>query len=150
MNALPNPLDDPQFYQGVPLRRLIAFVIDLVIVAVLMVLVMVLGAVLGLFTAGLATLIGFVLFFFTGFLYRYMLISQRSATLGMQAVGIELRDRAGQRLDAPTTLVHTAGFYVSMMFPLLMIVGWAVMIATPHRRLMHDLLPGTVAINKPL
>lgn len=148
--SLPDPVADPQFYDGVPLRRAVAFLIDLVIVASLMALVLVSGVILGFFSAGLGFVVAVMLFFVTGFGYRYLLISQRSATLGMIAAGIELRDRLGEKLDAPTTLVHTAGFYVTMMFPLLLVIGWLLMLGSPHRRLAHDILPGTTAINRPL
>ncbi|MEM7506350.1 MAG: RDD family protein [Pseudomonadota bacterium] len=148
--SLPDPAADRQFYDGVPLRRLVAFVIDMIVIVALMALVALSGVILGFFTAGLGFVLAILLFFATGFAYRFILISQRSATLGMMALGIELRDRTGEKLDAPTSLVHTAGFYVTLMFPFLMVIGWLLMLTSPYRRLGHDILPGTTAINRPL
>ncbi|MBY8975175.1 RDD family protein [Rhodobacteraceae bacterium NNCM2] len=148
--SLPDPHHDPQFYEGVPARRFVAFVIDSIIIAVLMGLILVAAMIVGFLTLGLGWIVGLGLFFVTGFLYRVFFLSQNSATLGMGFVGIEIRDRTGEPLDPPTALVHTAGYYITTMFPLLLVGGWALMFASPHRRLLHDWLPGTAAINRPL
>lgn len=148
--GLPDPIASPQFYSSISFRRAAAGVIDIVLIFFLMVAVMVLSALLGLFTAGLASIIGLVLFLFTGFLYRFLFLKERSATPGMMALGIEIRDRLGNRLDTPTSLVHTAGFYVSLFFPPILIGGWIYQAINPFHRLAHDILPGTAAINRPV
>lgn len=148
--GLPDPHYDRQFYAGVPARRFFAFLIDGLIVAGLSLLMLLTGALVGLLTAGLGTVIGIVLFVLSGFAYRYLMVAHRSATLGMMATGIELRTRQGERLDRMTALIHTAGFYLSFTVPVLMVIGWILMATSPHRRLIHDLLPGTTAINRPV
>ena len=148
--SLPDPVHDRQFYDGVPLRRLVAFFLDLIVVAGLMMTVIVGGALVGLVTAGVGFLFAVVLFFISGFAYRYLMLARRSATLGMLAAGIELRDRSGQTLDPATALVHTAGFFITFSIPPVLLLGWVLMTASPYRRLMHDHLPGTAAINRPV
>ena len=148
--SLPDPEHDAQFYDGVPMRRFIACLIDMAAIAVLMAFILSLGMLVGLLTAGLGLILAIGLFFVAGFLYRFLLLARRSATLGRMAMGIVIRDRAGDPVDQATALVHTAGFYVSMLFPALLFGGWLLMLGSPHRRLMHDYLPGTTAINRPI
>ncbi|MEM7671374.1 MAG: RDD family protein, partial [Pseudomonadota bacterium] len=99
---------------------------------------------------GLGLVVAIGLFFCAGFLYRFLMLANRSATLGMAATGIVIRDRDGAPVTAATALVHTAGFFITLLFPALMVGGWLLMLGSPHRRLMHDYLPGTTAINRPL
>ena len=148
--ALPDPDRDPQFYEGIALRRFTAGVIDTVIILTLMGGVLAVGLLLGLFTFGLALILAIALFFVTGFLYRFVLVAKRSATLGMTFTGIELRGRDGAPLDQATALTHTASYYITLMVPALLFGGWVLMGTIPHRRLMHDFLLGTTAINRPL
>ena len=151
--TVPSPYEDEQFYAGVPARRLVAFLIDLVIAAVLMTLIVVVGAIVGFFTFGLGWLVAALLFVSADFLYRWLTISAGSATWGMAISGIELRDRRGERLDPGQAFVHTAAFYVVGIGGLIavpIILNLLVMFLSPHRRLIHDFLLGTVAINRPV
>lgn len=148
--SLPDPDRDPQFYQDVPMRRFIAFLIDSVIITILMGLVLVVSMIVGILTFGIGWLMGMAFFVATGFLYRLLLMANNSATLGMSAMGIEIRDRSGEPLEMPTAVVHTVGFYITLLFPALMVGGWLIMLMSPHKRLLHDWLPGTAAINRPL
>ncbi|MEM8793092.1 MAG: RDD family protein [Pseudomonadota bacterium] len=148
--SLPDPERDPQFYEGVPLRRFTAGLIDSVLILGLMGIVLALGLIVGALTLGLGLVIAFGLFFVTGFLYRFIMVSRFSATVGMAFTGIVLRDRQGDQLDSATALTHTAGYYVTLFIPALLLGGWVLMGTIPHRRLMHDLPLGTTAINRPL
>ncbi|MEM7238506.1 MAG: RDD family protein [Pseudomonadota bacterium] len=148
--SLPDPDHDPQFYDGVPLRRAVACLIDFVVIAILMIVILLVGTLIGFLTFGLGLVVAIGLFFCAGFLYRFLMLASRSATLGMAATGIVLRDRDGAPVTRATALVHTAGFFITLLFPALMFGGWLLMLGSPHRRLMHDYLPGTTAINRPL
>ncbi len=147
--TVPHPYDDAQFYDGVPLRRLVAFVIDVIVATVLMGAIAIIGFIAGFLTLGLGWVVAFLLFISADFLYRWVTISGSSATWGMAACGIELRDRLGQRLDAGQALVHTAAYYVSVALGIPILLNLLVMIISPHRRLIHDFLLGTVMINRP-
>ena len=151
--TIPSPYEDEQFYAGVPARRFVAFLIDLVIAALLMTLIVVVGAVVGFLTFGVGWLIAALLFVAADFLYRWLTISTGSATWGMTLAGIELRDRRGERLDVGQAFVHTAAFYavgVGGLIAIPIILNLLVMFLSPHRRLIHDFLLGTVAINRPV
>ena len=144
--TIPDPHTDPQFYEGVPLRRLVAFVIDTVAILLLWLIgVFVLAAV----TLGLGAFLAPLLFFATGFAYRWLTLSQRSATPGMMLTGIEIRDARGEPLDQTTAFMHTLIYAVTLLFLPLAIIGWILMASSPYRRMMHDTMTGAVAINRP-
>ncbi len=144
---LPHPEYDAQFYEGVPVKRLVAWLIDFVAI---MLATVVSTLAIGLLTLGL----GFALFpailFLVTFLYRWLTISGASATPGMMLMGIELRSSDGHRLTPMIAAFHTGIF----MFLMATLVGWiatAVSIwVTRYNQGLPDLLLGTTAINRPL
>ncbi len=147
--GVPDPEIDGQFYAGVPMRRLIAFIIDFLVILVLSFVVLVIAAIVITATGGIAGPFMFLSFTFAGFIYRWVMLFQRSATLGMILTGIEIRDAEGHRMSQGTAFLHTAGYYVTFFFLPLAVIGWILMATSPHRRLMHDVFMGTVAINRP-
>ncbi len=147
--SVPDPRRDPQFYEGVPVRRLVAFGIDLIIILFLLLAVFVVGAVFTLGSLGLAGPLFMLVFSATGFLYRWVMLWQRSATLGMILTGIEVRDGQGDRMTQLTAFIHTAGFYATFFFLPLLFIGWFLMFTSPYRRAMHDLILSSVVINRP-
>lgn len=147
--GLPSPYEDAQFYEGVAVRRLVAFVIDVVISTLLMVMIAVVGLIAGFLTFGLGWLVAIPLFLAADFLYRWITISSDSATWGMAVCGIELRDQRGERLDAGQALVHTGAYYGLAALGIPIVLNLLVMFVSPHRRLLHDFLLGTAMINRP-
>lgn len=140
--ALPDPLTEPQFYDGVLFKRSVAWVVDVAIITALTV------------VAGIATLtIGFFLwpifFIVIGTLYRVSTLANRSATLGMRLMGIELRGHDGNRFDTTASVLHVLGYYGSMMFVLPMLASIAAMFVTDRRQSLTDLVLGSAAINRP-
>lgn len=147
--TIPSPYEDAQFYDGVPVRRLIAFLIDSVVTVLLMTVIVVVGFVVGLLTFGLGWVVAALLFVSADFLYRWLTITSSSATWGMAACGIELRDMRGERLDAGQALFHTGAYYLSVALAIPLLLNLLIMFISPHRRLIHDFLLGTVMINRP-
>lgn len=147
--GLPDPVRDPQFYDGVPLRRLVAFVIDTLVIVLLMATIALVGAVVGFATFGLGWVLIVPAFMVAGFVYRFTMLRERSATLGMIAAGIELRGPSGARFDTGLAAVHTLGFYATLYLPVLMLAGIVLMAFNPRRQLLHDLPLGTAMINRP-
>lgn len=140
--GLPDPALRPDFYETVPLKRLLAFGAD-------MVLIVLIALVFVPFTAFVA------LFFFpalvagVNFVYRWVTIARASATPGMRLMAIELRDGRGQRLDAGTAFLHTLIFTASFAFLLPALVSIGLMLTGPRKQGLHDLALGTAAINRP-
>ncbi len=147
--GVPDPEHDGQFYAGVPLRRLVAFAIDTVVILAVWFVAVFVGFLFTILTAGAGTPIAFILFIGSGFFYRWLMLRSRSATVGMMVMGIEVRDHEGEQMTDATAALHTAGYYVTLMFPPLMLVGWILMATSPHRRTMHDTFMGAVVINRP-
>ena len=144
--ALPDPVADAAFYDGVPLRRLLAFLIDAALIFGLAVIVI---GVLTILTLGLALPLAGLLSLLIAFGYRWVTLAAHSATLGMAFLGIELRNRAGGRLTSGEAAVHT-GLFLMLMASIL---GWIAtvlaILATERGQGIPDLLLGTVAINRP-
>ncbi|MEM9778902.1 MAG: RDD family protein [Pseudomonadota bacterium] len=144
---LPHPQYDSQFYEGVPSKRFVAWLIDTFAISVISGVV---TFVLGVLTLGL----GFVFFpailFLVSFGYRWLTISGMSATPGMHVMGIEFRTRDGNRLEPVTAAVHT-GLY---LFLVASVIGWVATIisilGTQYNQGLPDLILGTTAINRPV
>ena len=146
-----DPVANPELFDGVLTRRVVAFAIDFVVIAIPPILVSLLIFVFGLLTLGL----GWALFFFVTpgwviwalFYYGLTLGSPASATLGMRAMGIEMRTWYGGPLYFVLGAVHAVVFWVSVsvLTPFILIVG----LFNGRGRLLHDMLVGTVLINNP-
>jgi hypothetical protein len=87
-SALPDPDYDHAFYDGVPAKRLFAWMVDVVIVTFITFL-------LGLLTLSVLWWIWPLTFIATNFLYRAGTIAAGSATLGMRLMNLELRGATG-------------------------------------------------------
>lgn len=145
--GLPDPERDPQFYEGVALRRFLAWIVDAILVALLTLLVLFVLAVPSL---GLIFFIAFAVWAGTDFLYRVVSLSRGSATPGMRFMGLELRDRRGDRLDLGTAIAHVILFYLCMAFMLVQIVSVAFMLGSADGRGLPDMALGTAMINRPI
>jgi uncharacterized RDD family membrane protein YckC len=147
-----DPFANPELFRGVLARRFIAFVIDVVII----VLPAALAAVF-IFFLGLVTfLLGWALFWL---LYPGTIIwalvycgstlgSPASATIGMRMMDLEMRTWYGAPAYFVLGAVHAIVLWitVSILTPLVLVVG----LLNERRRLLHDILVGTVVINNPL
>lgn len=139
--GLPDPVTEAEFYDGVPAKRLFAWVIDVALIWLLTLLVLPLTLFTGLFYLP-------VLYFLIGFLYRWVGLTRNSATPGMWFAAIEIRDARGERLESGTAFLHTAGYAASVaMFPA-QLVSVALMLVTPMRQGLTDLILGTAAIRR--
>ncbi|MBE1282376.1 MAG: RDD family protein [Rhodobacteraceae bacterium] len=141
MTALPDPHAQPQFYDAVPAKRLIAWIADTVVILILCMIAIPLTAFIGLFFWP-------VLYLVIGFAYRVVTIANGSATWGMRFTGIELRNNHGQRLDLGMALAHTLGYSISLALPLLQVISIVMMLTGARGQGLTDAFLGTVAINR--
>ena len=138
-NGLPSPEAAPELYRDVPSKRLVAWLIDTVLVWGLWVLLTVLT---------LGFLVWLLPFFAViDFFYRTMGLANRSATVGMRVAGIEIRDRRGERLDFGQAFLHTAGYMFSMVTFPVQLVSILFMAGTERRQGLTDMVLGTAALN---
>ncbi len=138
---LPDPQFQPEFYADVPLKRLIAFFVDTLLILALTVIV-------ALLSLGLALILILPLWWLLNFAYRWVTITQGSATPGMRLVALELRDRLGRPLDQVLALQHTLGFMLSITFFPLQVISVALMLTDARKQGLTDKLLGTVALNR--
>jgi uncharacterized RDD family membrane protein YckC len=139
--GLPDPNRDADFYADIPSKRLVAWFVDIVLIALITLLVLPLTLFIGLFFLGF-------LFLAISFLYRWSALARHSATPGMRFVAIELRDRTGQRFDTATAFLHTLGYALSIgIFPF-QLISIVLMLMTPRRQGLTDHILGTAAINR--
>jgi uncharacterized RDD family membrane protein YckC len=146
-----DPVANPELFEGVLARRAVAFLIDLVILAVPLI-----AAALFIFVFGLITFgFGWALFWMLSpasvvwalAYYGFTLGSPASATIGMRAMDIEMRTWYGAPAYFVLGAVHAVVYWisVSVLTPFILLVGFF----NTRRRLLHDMLVGTVLINSP-
>lgn len=138
---LPDPDLQPQFYDGVPLKRLLAWTVDVVLIAAL-------TAIVVPFTAFIALFFLPMLYLCLSFAYRVITIARGSATLGMRLMSIELRGPDDRPLDLPMAFFHTLGYALSVALPLAQLASIVMMLSSDRRQGLSDLVLGTAALNR--
>ena len=146
-DSIPDPHSRPDFYDSVPSKRLIAWIVDIGLTGVLASVISIPFALFGIVLIVPLLFIP-VIWACTGFVYRWMTISSGSATWGMRLMSIELRDRDGGRLDGSTAFLHTAGTYISFAICPLQLVSMASMALTDRGQGLTDMILGTTMLNK--
>ena len=143
MSGLPDPHSAPAFYDGVVVKRGLAWLVDVVLITLF-------SFVAALLTIGVGFFFWPLLALVIGVFYRVATLSNRSATWGMRLFGIELRDHRGQRFDGMHAALHVAGYYASIMFMVLpALASAAAMLVTERKQGLTDLVLGSAAINSP-
>ncbi|MGB5558236.1 MAG: RDD family protein [Paracoccaceae bacterium] len=139
--GLPDPDMHAEFYMDVPLKRLLAFIVDSILIIVITVLLIPLTAFTALLYLGFLGLV-------VSFAYRTLTLASRSATPGMRLMAIEFRNHRGERFDLGTAFVHTLLFTVSMSMVLPQVISIILMLTTERRQGLSDMFMGTAAINR--
>lgn len=140
-SGLPDPVYEAEFYRDVPVKRLLAWVVDVILIAALVAVLTLLGFLIPLFFLP-------VLWFAVGFVYRWTSLARSSATPGMRFAAIEIRDRTGAPLDGGTAFLHTAGYTFSVVTAPLQLISVAMMLLTARGQGLTDMILGTAAINR--
>jgi len=138
---LPDPHSQPEFYADVPLKRLIAWLIDTILIAVLSALIVPFTFFTGLFFFPFLMLV-------IGFAYRVVMLANGSATLGMRLTAIEFRDAQGAKFDLQTAFMHTLGYSFSIAIVPVQMVSIVLMLTTERAQGLSDHMLGTVALNR--
>src|SRR3954463_11442716 len=151
-NGGPPPFDPwlyPELFRGVMTRRVFGFLIDLVVLSIPVVLACMFIAVFGVVTLGL----GWALFWLVSpasiiwaiVYYGASLGGPHSATVGMRMMDLQLRTWYGAPGYFVLGAMHAVLFWisVSVLSPFVLLVG----LFNGRRRLLHDIVLGTVIIN---
>ncbi len=144
-----DPAIHPELFEGVLARRVVAFCIDVIVIAVPLLFLAIFIFMFGLVTLGL----GWFLFLFYGPIaviwalvyYGMTFGSAASATIGMRMVDLEMRTWYGSPCYFVLGAVHAIAFWlsVSLLTPFILLVA----LFNDRRRLLHDMLVGTTVIN---
>lgn len=140
-------LNDPRAFASVRTNRIFAFLIDAVLIAAMTLLATVLVFFLGIFTLGLGWLLFPILWPAVALIYVALTLGgPTSATPGMRAMGVTMRMVRGGRPDILIAGMHALLFWfsVSLLTPLVL----AVSLFNAEKRLLHDLVIGTVVVNR--
>lgn len=144
---LPDPASAPELFENVLPRRVMAFLIDSVIMIFVATLVTIIGAVAGFFTLGLAwiALPVVIPLVILGY-YAGTLGSHSRATIGMQAMDLVLTPTRGAPLDGWKILIHPLVFWLTvwLAWPVSLLIA----LFTPRREMVHDLIAGTLMLRR--
>jgi uncharacterized RDD family membrane protein YckC len=146
-----DPARNPELFEGVLPRRLLAFAIDVAVIVAPVALAFVVIILFGLITFGLGW--GLLAVLYPGTViwalayYGLTLGGPASATIGMRVLEIEMRTWYGAPCYLVLGAVHAVAFYVSVsvLTPLVLLVCFF----NARQRLLHDIVLGTVVINAP-
>ena len=144
-----DPWLQPELFRGVLTKRSFAFLIDLVILSIPIILAVLFVTLFGIVTLGLGWFLFWLISPFSviwALLYYGMTLGgPNGATVGMRMMDIEMRTWSGERPYFILGAVHAVLYWVSVSFlsPLVLLVG----LFNGRRRLLHDVVLGTVFIN---
>jgi len=142
----PDPIAYPQYYDGVVARRVLAYLVDVAIIALLVGLLWLLLGALAVMSFGLLGPLLWPTLALAPLAYHTLLIGgEGSATLGMRLFRIEVRTWDGRRPGYLQAALVTVVFYASVA-----LTSWLVLVVAifnRQRRTLHDYLCGTIVIN---
>lgn len=144
----PDPVEDWKHYDRVIIRRVVGYVIDILVIALLEAAILSLAVFLGFLTWGLFSVPLFSLAALIPVAYHTLLIGgPRAATLGMRFMGVEVQRMEGGPPGYVLAALVVIVFYVmvGLFWPVL-----AVALFNRHKRTLHDMLCGTVVLNSDL
>lgn len=142
-DVIASRLDDRRVYEGVRTRRVVAFLVDYLIVAVLTIPFAVLVFLLGIITLGLGWVLFSILFPAVALVYIWNTLGGREqATVGMRMMNIRLERLDGRPVDGLLAIVHSVLFWAGnvLLTPLILLAT----LFLDRKRTVHDLLLGTV------
>jgi uncharacterized RDD family membrane protein YckC len=144
-----DPVTHPELFEGVLARRVVAFIIDFIIIAIPVVLAAMFIFAFGIITLGLGWALYWLLpaasVIWAIAYFGLTLGSDRSATIGMRTMDLEMRTWYGAPAYFVLGAVHAIAFWFTVSFftPFILLVAFF----NQRRRLLHDILLGTVVIN---
>lgn len=149
-----NVVTPPVSYGGF-WKRLAAYILDWLILTVISIVLLV---ALGFFLAskgidedneaalmGVGLAVDFVTLFIAWLYYAGMESSAKQATLGKLALGMQVTDMKGERI---TFLRASVRFFSKILSMLILLIGFIMIAFTEKKQGLHDLIAGTLIVNK--
>ena len=144
-----DPMVSPELFDGVLARRCIAFLIDVTIVTVPVLLAALFIFIFGLLTLGLGWALYWLLspaaVIWAILYYGWTFGSPASATIGMRIMNLEMRTWYGSPAYFVLGAVHAVVYWITVSFltPFVLLIAFF----NHRKRLLHDMLVGTIVIN---
>lgn len=135
--------DDPSLFDGVILRRILAYMIDVAILSIASWFIVI---VLGVLSLGLVLLFVAGVFLAIAVAYHTFFIARNAATPGMSFLDLRVTTTEGGSPDLGQALVTTVLFYLSVF-----VTVWIVLIIpllNDKRRTLHDFIAGTLVVRR--
>jgi len=141
----PDPLAQPELYDGILWRRVLGYFVDLALIAAISVAAWAVLMLAGVLSLGLLMpLVPLALALIPVAFHTLLIGGPSSATIGMQIFDTEVRSWTGERPGYWQAFLMTVLFYTSVGITGLLIL--AVVFFNARRRTFHDLLSGTVVV----
>jgi uncharacterized RDD family membrane protein YckC len=139
------PLSDPMLFDGIRSRRVLGYLVDLILIGLLSVAVWFALVFAGVVTLGLLLPLLPVGMALVPLAYHTLQVGgPRSATIGMRLFGVEVRNWTGTRPDLLQAFLMTALFLttIALTGSLILLVS----LFNGRGRTLHDYLSGTVVV----
>ncbi len=141
-----DPATHPELFADVRRRRVIAYLLDLVFISILVFIAGAVVALIGVVTLGLGWLLYGILVPATALIYVALTLGgPNAATPGMQVMGLEMRLWYGAKPYIVLAIMHGVLFYGLnvVLTPFIVLVS----LFNERKRLLHDIVLGTVVMN---
>ncbi|MGE0658907.1 MAG: RDD family protein [Reyranellaceae bacterium] len=156
--SAPDPITEPQYYDGLLSRRVVAYFIDLLLIGAIWVGLWIIGSFISVVTFGLFwPLVILAITVLAPAYHAFFVGSAQAATPGMSLMGLQVRTFDDQPPTFLHALVQIVLFYVTV--PTTGGLVLLVVLFNRHRRTLHDILshlivlrrlpPGTVTSTPP-
>lgn len=136
---------DPTLFEGIVVRRIVAYLLDVLLIALLGAVAAALLGLVGLLTLGLLTPLNLVLLALLPLAYHAGLMAAYGATPGMSVCDLAVRGiDDGAPPEPLQAVVMTVLFYVGVAA-----TSWLILIVAlfnRRRRTMHDFFAGTIVV----
>jgi uncharacterized RDD family membrane protein YckC len=143
----PDPLGLPALYDGLIWRRLLAYLVDILIIGLLLAMAWTGLVLLGLLTFGLLWALLPIAGWVIPLGYHAWLVGgAHNATLGMRLADLEVRTWTGGRPGFGQALLMAALFYATVMATCFLILVLSLL--NDRRRTLHDYLSGVVVVRR--
>jgi uncharacterized RDD family membrane protein YckC len=144
--APPDPLERPELYDGLIWRRIVAYILDVLLIAGVSLCAWVVFGLIGILSFGLLTPLGIIALAMLPVAYHTYFVGRQGATPGMRVCNVEVRSWTGGRPDYFQAFLVTVLFYATV--PVTAWLVLAVALFNDRRRTLHDFLAGTVTVRQ--
>lgn len=141
----PSPLDDPDLYDGIILRRVIGYALDVLILLLIGGALWIALWILAIVSLGLLSPL-FAIAAVLPVIYHTFFIGSGGATPGMRAMDVEVRTWTGAAPSYAEAFIQTVVFYVTVPPTSALIL--LVALFNDRHRTLHDFLSGTVVVRR--